>query len=152
MLPITSDIANLITNPVKGVTDLLSIRTTGAQLKHDLGLENYPFVLIQKLINSSVHFYIISYDSRRPSLYLSPFRVKATDTTQLRQIKQHGQTFLMKKFKTTPPVLLDRTNIIMSGAVVVVRDLVGDYIKDRRLVKKMNESVNDYIVLDYNLS
>jgi hypothetical protein len=127
-------------------------RNSGEQIKFDLGLENYKYVMIQKVIGIGIPIYIISYDSRRPTIYLTIQRLARVDTSNLYKIKKHGSQFLANKFRLTPAMSIEKTHPDMNSSLVICRDLAGEYLKSRKMNKPINEDVeNLYPVFDYNL-
>jgi hypothetical protein len=127
------------------ITDMFIGRTTGERLRRDLGLDNFPYVMIQKILDVPVHIYLITVDSRRPTIYLSPFRVRSADSSQIKKVKQNGMAFQMRNFKTTPPMPIERSNpLISTDTIIVFRDLSGEYLIDTKRYNKMNESVINY--------
>lgn len=147
ILPITTDIGDLT-----GLDNIVSTkRHTGTHIKKDLGLENYPYVYIQKILNGSIPIFIVTFDSRRPNIYLSPIKVRKIDTSQVKKIKKYGKQFIFKDYKMTLPILIEDSNIIVSsGNMFIIRDIAGEYYKGSKR-PKINESRNDkFIIVDYN--
>lgn len=144
LLPISTDISSRLK---KSIEPILTLRTAGQQLKHDLGLGKFPYVMVQKVIDVPINILVVTVDSRRPTVYLSPFRVKSSDSSRLLKVKHYGMAFLAKDYKLTPPLLIERTSPFVGlGTLFIFRDLGGEYLKN----SKMYES-EEYIVLDYNL-
>lgn len=145
ILPISTNITDKILKPLDPI---LNFRTAGSQLKTDLGLGKFPYVMLQKIIDVPMNIFLITVDSRRPTLYLSPFRVKSADSTQMMRVRQYGLAFLAKDFKMTPPMPIERTNPIVGlSSVYIIRDLAGSYLMDTKLYES-KESGN--IIIDYN--
>ena len=141
ILPISTDISNRI----KTIDD--SSRTIGSTLKKSLGLNKFPYVMVQKVIDVPINILVVTVDSRRPTVYLSPFRVKSSDSSRLLKVKHYGMAYLAKDYKLTPPLLIERISPFVGlGTLFIFRDLSGEYLKN----PKMYES-ESYLVLDYNL-
>lgn len=144
-----SDLSNVLSTPgsLSSLLDNPLGRTVGQQLKHDLGLDNFTYVMIQKIVNLPLHVYIVTYDSRRPTLYVSPYRIKTANTVQLKQVKQNLLSYSMKNFKLTPPLLIDRAApLVGTGTIILCKDLSGEYIANKKLSKKMTESEDIKVV------
>jgi len=155
VLPLGADLSSLIPSQVTDIATSLGLdfdnvgRTTGDQVKRALGLENFPYVMIQKIIDVGMHIYVIHVDSRRPSIYLSPFRIKSSDVSQVRRIKHNGLSILMKKPKMTIPMPIERVSMhISGGTIIILNDLGGQSMLNHNIKKKMKES-NDIIIMDY---
>src|SRR5512147_1075844 len=80
---VTSSLSSLVdptqaTSIIKGIRSKVKRRgkNGGEQLKFDLGLQNYPYVMIQKVIAAPIPMFLVSYDSRRPSVYISPSKLR----------------------------------------------------------------------------
>ena len=113
-------------------------QTAGQLLKKSLGLEKIRYVWIQKVLNMSYPIYIITYNSRRPGQYLSPVHVKKMQSSSVGKIKRHGITFINKKVKTTPPILIDHSLItLQTGYIFVMRDYAGEYLRDDSLFESV---------------
>lgn len=141
MLPITADISKLIVS-----ND--SQRTIGITLKKSLGLGKFPYVMCQKVMDVPMNIFLITVDSRRPTVYLSPYRVKSADSSKLLRVKPYGLAYLAKSYKLTPPMQLERVSpMVGMGTLFIVRDLAGEYIHNT----KMFEEKSKYVMLDYNL-
>lgn len=145
LLPISTNITDKILKPLD---PLLNFRTSGSQLKFELGLGKFPYVMLQKVIDVPMNVFVITVDSRRPTLYLSPFRVRSADSTRLMRVKQYGLAYLAKDFKMTPPMPIERTSPLVGlSSIYIVRDLAGNYIMDHKLYESKESK---YIILDYN--
>jgi len=148
ILPISTDLSSFIKNPLENV---IATRSTGMQLKHNLGLDKFNYVMLQKVLDISIHMYIITVDSRRPTVYLSPFRVKSEDFSKVKRIKKRGNEFLMKDFKTSIPIQIEKTSpIVGTNTVIIFRDLAGAYLLNANVYSPMTED-KDQIIMDYNL-
>jgi hypothetical protein len=127
------------------ITDFFIGRTTGERLKRDLGLANFPYVMIQKVLDVPIPIYIITIDSRRPTIYLSPFKVRSADSSKIKKVKQSGFSFQMKTFKATSPMPIERSNpLVSTDTIIIFRDLAGEYLIDIKKYNKMNESLINY--------
>lgn len=135
------------TNIISTLADTL-LRTSGSKLKVSLGLKKFPYCMIQKVIDVPMNIFVVTVDSRRPTLYLSPFRVRASDCTKLMRVREFGLTYLAKGFKLTPPMPIERTSPLVGiGSVYIVKDIAGQYIMDDKLYESVDSGL---IILDYN--
>jgi hypothetical protein len=101
----------------------------GSDLKKSLGLDNFPYVYIQKILSIAQPTFIITVDSRRPKIYLSISRVKKSRSTLVQKIKRKGIDYVIPQdFRLTPPVLIDSTNpLVNTGTLIIRRDIGADY-------------------------
>ena len=138
MLPIITNISKLITS-----SD--SQRTIGSNLKKSLGLGKFNYVMVQKVMDVPMNIYIVTVDSRRPTVYLSPYKIKTTDCSKILKVRQYGLANLSKNFKLTPPMPIERTSPIVGiSSVFILRDLAGDYLLDNKLYESEQYKVIDY--------
>ena len=63
---------------------------TGQALKTALGLEKFEWCYIQKIIGISLPVFVVTIDSRRPSIFLSITRVRQTNVTTLQKAIHTG--------------------------------------------------------------
>ena len=101
--------------------------TSGQKLKLELGLEELKWVWIRKVINISIPFYIIVYDSRFPRVLLPIAKLRKIGGLVVGRVKrQHSQE--LSGFVLTPPKLLDQYDkIIPSKSVIISYDMAGEY-------------------------
>ncbi len=135
----------------KPIDPLLTMRSIGKQLQHDLGLGKFNYVMIQKVMDVPMNIYIVTVDSRRPTVYLSPYKIKTTDCSKILKVRQYGLANLSKNFKLTPPMPIERTSPIVGiSSVFILRDLAGDYLLDNKLYE--SERYNLLLqVIDYSM-
>jgi len=121
--------------------------TAGQTLINDLGLEKFRHVYIQKVMGLAQNIYIITYNSKYPTIDLSATRVKKLKFTWLGRAKRKGVHTYIAPAKLTPPIYLKSSLITMtSGSLVVMRDISGEYLRNPRMFtytdfildKKMN--------------
>jgi len=102
--------------------------TTGEKLKQDLGLEKFEYVIIQKVIDFPIPFFIVTVDSRRPSVFISYQKVKNLKSSFIKKMKFNGKKFNFFKYKLTPPLNIEEfTGIFSSEGIILVRDIAGEY-------------------------
>lgn len=122
----------------EAIDNLLDDRTPGKRLQDQLGLGKFENVVIQKVINFSIPTFIITVDSRRPSVFISRSKLKKSLTSQLKTASFKAMHPQITKFTMTPPVRLDTFGGRMSSrSIIMVRDLVGDYFVDRNMYESI---------------
>ena len=101
--------------------------TSGQKLKIELGLEELKWVWIRKVINVSIPFYIIVYDSRYPGILLSMAKLKKIEGLVVGKVKrQYSQE--LSGFVLSMPKLLDQYDKnIPTNAVIISYDMAGEY-------------------------
>ena len=113
--------------------------TTGENLKIELGLSKFPYVMIEKIIDFPYQFFIITLDSRRPSVYLSYSKIKKIQSTSLDKFSVGGEHYNFKKFKKTPPLEIENFNgSISSRGLVFIRDIAGEYFMNDKMYESKN--------------
>ena len=120
---------------------------TGELLKTALHLDNLPFVYIQKVLAIPMLVFVVTFDSRRPLIYLPRTKVNKTKVTTLSKIKKQGfENFIAKEYRYTPPILIEHSNpIINSNTLIVRRDIGAEYILHTQMYENLNcEVVNEY--------
>ena len=143
-------VKQLITNKLKGNKRVG--KTQGEQLKLDLGLGNFQYVVIQQILPAPCQMLVVTYDSRRPFAYIAPVKVRKISSNKIIKIKKNGRAYLTKPMRLTPPTAIAQFGRrLNSGTIVIVRDLAGEYLHSKKALK-MSESKEkiDFIVLDYN--
>ena len=106
----------------------------GFTIKTALGLEDFKYIWIEKVINSPIDIFILTIDSRHPNVFLSMSRVKKTKGTVLRNLQPSLDN---KAFKTTPPIELeDSVYSLKSNSLFIIRDIAGDYWRDPTMFDK----------------
>lgn len=113
---------------------ILPPKTTGEKLIEELNLSNFRYPWIMKIIGLSVDIFVIVVDSRYPTLYLSLKKVKNLHSTILRKAKDKGTYIDLKKFKYTPPILLDEFDGNISGTSIIIRvDIAGEMFMNKKI-------------------
>lgn len=114
--------------------------STGEQLKKDLGLSKFKYVMIQKIIDFPISFYVVTVDSRFPSVYLTYSKIKKAEFTSLQKIKVKNNEYNLRDFKLTPSFPIEEFNgIISSNAMVLTKDLAGEYFRNKSLYEYKNK-------------
>lgn len=135
----------MTTEPIETIKQIASdivspAKTAGEELKSQLGLDKFQNIYIQKVINSSLPVYIITVDSRRPTLHLTNSKLKSVQSTYLRRYLDRGGSVTLNDFKLSPSFDLESyTGIIPSRSIIIFRDLGGEY---RRNPMFYNESTS----------
>jgi len=121
---------------------ILIYMTTGEKLKRDLGLGNFKYVMIQKVINFPIPFFIITVDSRRPSTFLGYQKVKQLKSSYLKKFKFNNKIFDFSNYKLTPPFEIEQfTGVIPSHGMIFVRDIAGEYFMNKGLYESSLKKV-----------
>jgi len=114
--------------------------TTGEILKIELGLQNFDSIWIRKIIDLAINVYIVYFNSRYPSSYLSMSKIKNLDTFTIKRLKKAGMGFDHKEYKYTPPIpLSDFNGTINSNSMIIRVDITGEWFADKKLY---NENFN----------
>lgn len=114
-------------------SDLLGL-TTGEILKKELGLENFKTIWIRKIIDLPMHVYIVYFNSRYPTSYLSMSKIKNLDTVTIQKIKQSGLSYKQIEYKYTPPMEIESFNgKIPSNSMLIRIDVTGEWFANKKL-------------------
>jgi len=114
--------------------------TEGQILKKELGLSNFKIVWIRKIIDIPLNIYIIYFNSRYPTSYLSTSKIKNLDTVTVNKLQQYGVSYKQIPYKYTPPILLDDFNAkIPSNSMLVTIDIVGEFFANKDLYENVNK-------------
>ena len=112
----------------------------GRKLRHSLGVDEFAYVWLSKVIDYPLHLYLIYVDSKFPTIYFPWTRIKRVQSTVLRKIKSIGTTIKFKKFKMTPPVALGEfSGSLPRNAVFIRIDIAGEYYKEKGYLQPINE-------------
>jgi hypothetical protein len=122
-------------NPIHDYTTDRFLMTAGEQLQADLGLTKFNNnVFVQKIMGVALPIYVITYNSRYPTVALSATRVKKLKFTWFGRSKRKGIHTYVKPVKLTPPLYLKSAMVTMtSGSIVVMRDLAGFYLENPKM-------------------
>lgn len=113
---------------------------TGIALKRDLGLIDYKYVWFQKVINHGANIFIISYNSRFPTLYLSRNELKNTKTTRLYRTSPKGNGFDFDDYRLTPGIYIEEyLSRLPSNSMLIIRDLTGERFITEKYMYKNNK-------------
>ena len=135
--------------------------TTGEKLKHDLGLDNFKYVYIQKLIDISIQVYIITLNSRYPTVHLPRQKLSNVFSFSVDKVNSAtGDHYSLRSFKLTPAIYIEEYDSkIYTKSVIIRQDIGGDNyvnqkmyesiiinneIKFKEVVNKMKKYVNKY--------
>lgn len=150
MIPVTLalNLANKLAGKVLDKLDIESTIITGVVLKRDLGLENFDYVYIQRIMGISPSIYVISYDSRYIHRYIPRNKLMDLQSSKFTRLKTiHKDEFEFSALKLSPPFDLDQINPhVNTASVFVLRDLAGVYFSSGDITHEINESLNKYNV------
>jgi hypothetical protein len=124
-------------NPVETIkaeveTSLKHQLTTGQKLLNAFKLNKFKYVWIQRIIDLSVNVWIITVDSRRPNSYLSMSKLRRLDSMIIKRAKKSSNLILLRQPKFSVPIPLEYFNgRIQSGAVLIRRDIAGEYFMNK---------------------
>lgn len=108
--------------------------TAGQKLQKDLGLDNFRYVTIQKILAIPMSVYVLTFDSRYPNKYIPYARVKKAKFTWVSKIARKGMGYDNKEVKLTPPLQLKSSFIRPTGgSLFVFRDLAGYYLQNQKI-------------------
>lgn len=100
---------------------------SGIALKRDLGLIDYKYVWLQKVINHSTNVFIITYNSRFPTLYISRRDLETAKTARIFKARKHGSEYELENYRITPGILIEEyVSRLPSNSMLIVRDLTGE--------------------------
>jgi len=104
---------------------------SGKQLKRLLGLDDFNYVWVRKILNVSIPIYIIVYNSRFPDLYLPIKKILTLKAFSMYRTKKIvGQE--LQKFIISLPTLLENYNKkILSGSIIISYDIAGEYFQTK---------------------
>jgi hypothetical protein len=110
-----------------------------------LGLEKVKYVWCQKILNSSISIFIITFDSRNPTRYLPIGKIKKNPVLKTHRLKTKvGVPDDLLKWKYNVPVQLRNLKMVANtGSLIIVNDLAGIYRRDPKIV----ESVEQYKIV-----
>lgn len=130
-------------NPIQDIKDTIQDitapkLTSGEKLINALKLKNFKYIWLQKIIDISIPIYVITVDSRRSTTFFGISKLKKLDSTVLKRTKQYGfNKILMKNPKFSVPIPLQYfSQKIGSNAIIIRRDLSGEYQFDSNLYEK----------------
>ena len=110
---------------------------SGEILKNSLGLENFKNAYVQRTISTATPIFVITVDSRFPSKFISTSRIRNLVTTMMGKITKKGSELNIKNLKLTPPIELGSfSGIIPGNAIVLFRDIAGEYFFNKNLYSK----------------
>ena len=129
-------------NPIHDYGLDAPLMSAGRVLQDDLGLERFKHIFLQKVIGIALPIYVITYNSKYPNVTLSASRVKKLKFTWIGRAKEKGIHTYVAPAKLTPPLYLESAMVNMvTGSLVIFRDLSGEYLRNPRMF-----SYRDYIL------
>jgi hypothetical protein len=114
---------------------------TGSQLKTALGLDNFKYVYVQKILSVPMLIFVVTMDSRFPHIFIPLNRIKKSNVVTVEKVAAANCFGIkMQDYSFTPPILIEDTNpIINSGTLIIRRDIGAEYL----LNKKMFENIEN---------
>jgi hypothetical protein len=131
-------------NPIDAITDIvkqdvlnkLNKQPSGKVLKHDLGLDNISHVYIQKIIGLSLNIYVVSYNSRYPTLFIPRSKLKTIGTMTIQKVRSVPNLFMFSNFKLSIPIELDEFIArIPSNSIIITQDICGDRFQNKSILE-----------------
>lgn len=124
-------------NPVSDYITDEPFMTAGQQLQADLGLEKYGRnCWVQKVIGYALPIYIISFNSRYPTVNFGQARIKKIKTSWVGRVKRKGIHTYIKGVKLTPPLSLQLAMLKpVSGSIIIMRDFAGDILSNPKFLR-----------------
>lgn len=144
-------IKDIVTSKIKKTVKdtIFDSKTIGQKLQKNLGLSKFKYAMIYKIIGISIDVYTIVFDSHFPDIYLGYNKVKKVKSFSLNKIKGLD-TF--KKFKIFPPVpLADFNTKIPGNAIIILNDLGGEWLRNKRMFENINFIFDKKIEINYNI-
>ena len=113
--------------------------TIGERIKHTLGLDNYKYVVFERILGFPVKAIAVYYNSRRPNIPL---------TTDLLHRKFHFLSIRKppfdKDYPVTPILPIEYYNSGTDPAVIFTLDIGGDFTDPTKQIPRKNESIENY--------
>ena len=146
MIPGVLAVADKIASNVLDTLGIEPIVTKGEQLKKDLGLDEFNYVYIQKVLSIGLPIYIISCDSRYPHRYIPYAKLKNLRSSKFLKLKtNNGEEYKFSSLKLTPPFDIESTHVFINqSSLIWIRDLAGEYFRSGDFTQEINESKNKY--------
>lgn len=136
-MDIGQTIKNKAIDIAKGITRI-GVLPYGQQFKRDLGLNNFEFVWVQKILGLPFNIYIVTLDSKHPDRYIPMMTVKNSKSLVIKRLKNFRDIYKFKGFKTTPPVQIDDFNKqVESGSIILMHDLAGEWFNNITMFEKV---------------
>ena len=150
MLPLitTLRVADKLAGKALDTLGIEPVIIKGELLKRDLGLEQFDYCYIQKILGISPSIYIVSFDSRYRFRYIPYTRLMNLKSSHFTRLSvAHNDEYEFSHLKLSPPFnLSDVTPHINAGSVFCLRDIAGEYFRTTNLETPINESINNYQV------
>lgn len=112
--------------------------TLGEKIKHTLGLDNYKYVVFERVLGFPVKAITVYYNSRRPNIPL---------TTDLLHRKFHFFSIrkppFTKDYPVTPILPIEYYNSEADPAVIFTVDIGGDFTDPKNQIPRKSESVKN---------
>jgi len=128
-----------IINTIKSII----LNKTGAQIKNELGIPQHFTVVIQRIINQPNLIYLLTYNSRVPTMDLTTSRLKQNKAMQLKRPKKSLFGMSLSGMKLTPAVDIDYVKpSITSQSLFILYDMVGEYMRDKSIKENTKNRLN----------
>lgn len=146
ILPKSKNTADSIEHPINDmIGDFVS---AGVQLKMDLGLAKIHSVWLRKVIGAGYPIFVISYNTHRPGIYLSPIKVKNSKLNTIGKIKRKGVHFFLKNVKMTPPLPIEHSMVsLSSGYIFILQDFAGEFLVNTKILEGVEDTTNKKVIL-----
>jgi len=109
----------------------------GIELKNHFRLNDFPKVYIQKVFNSTIPIYIITFNSKYSSQHIPRKMLYFNNSSMYYRFKGPQAKFI----RLSPPMLIEEFNYnLSSNAFIFVRDLGGERYLTKRNVYPDNLS------------
>jgi len=113
------------------------IQQPGRILKKDLGLEKLRSVLIRKVLNIPLPFFIVYFCSRFPNTYLPISKIKELETFTLKKLVRHGSNYGEIDFRMSPPMKIENISARLPQTSIIIKiDITGEYFANKKLYGK----------------
>ena len=119
------------------------LNKTGAQIKSELGIPQHFTVVIQRIINQPNLIYLLTYNSRVPTMDLTTSRLKQNKAMQLKRPKKSLFGISLGAMKLTPAVDIDYVKpSITSQSLFILYDMAGEYMRDKSIKENTKNKLN----------
>jgi hypothetical protein len=108
---------------------------TGLEVKQVLGLTEIKNIYVQRILQTGVPTFVFTFDSRYSKSPLNVTRVLKVKTQQIFFVKKSRDSISTKYVRMSIPQRLEQMQDfqLFSNAIYVMRDLAGEYMRNRHL-------------------
>ena len=110
--------------------------TAGIKFQKQIGLGKIKYVFIQKVLGIALPIYVLTYNSRYPTINMGSARVKKLKSSGIFRLKKFVTGVERKQIRLTPPILLHLSSVnLVSGSLIFFRDVAGEMLMKRKMIE-----------------